>query len=98
MRLRDLVYYISRYPPVLQLGALIVVILITMGFIMHLVEPEMFPTVFDGVWFAIVTASTIGYGDTSPETVRGKAFAMVFIMFGAGFMTFYMAKLASSFV
>ncbi|MGB8000500.1 MAG: potassium channel family protein [Anaerobacillus sp.] len=98
MRLRDLVYYISRYPPVLQLGVLIVFILVSMGFIMHLVEPKVFPSVFDGVWFAIVTASTIGYGDTSPETLRGKAVAMVFIMFGAGFMTFYMAKLASSFV
>ncbi len=98
LRIRDLVYYISRYPPVLQLGALIVLILIAMGFVMHLVEPKMFPSVFDGVWFAIVTASTIGYGDTSPETIRGKSVAMVFIMFGAGFMTFYMAKLASSFV
>lgn len=98
LRFRNLVYYISRYPPILQLGVLTAFILISMGFIMHLVEPDMFPTVFDGVWFAIVTASTIGYGDTSPESVKGKAFAIVFIMFGAGFMTFYMAKLASTFV
>ncbi|MDQ0481057.1 potassium channel family protein [Guptibacillus hwajinpoensis] len=98
MRLRNLVYYISRYPPILQLGVLTAFILISMGFIMHLVEPDMFPTVFDGVWFAIVTASTIGYGDASPESVKGKAVAIVFIMFGAGFMTFYMAKLASTFV
>ncbi|TKD69249.1 potassium channel family protein [Pseudalkalibacillus hwajinpoensis] len=98
LRLRNLVYYISRYPPILQLGVLTALILISMGFIMHLVEPDMFPTVFDGVWFAIVTASTIGYGDASPESVKGKAIAIVFIMFGAGFMTFYMAKLASTFV
>ncbi|WP_347549019.1 potassium channel family protein [Pseudalkalibacillus hwajinpoensis] len=98
MRLRDVVYYISRYPPVLQLGVLIVLILIAMGFVMHTVEPKVFPSVFEGIWFAIVTASTIGYGDVSPETTAGKALAMVYIMFGAGFMTFYMARLASTFV
>ncbi|MCA0986582.1 potassium channel family protein [Guptibacillus algicola] len=98
MNFRDVIYYISRYPLILQLGFLIVLILSIMGFVMHLVEPEMFPNVFEGIWWAIVTASTIGYGDVSPETTLGKAFAMVFIMFGAGFMTFYMAKLASSFV
>lgn len=98
LNFRDVIYYISRYPLILQLGFLIVLILSIMGFVMHLLEPEIFPNVFEGIWWAIVTASTIGYGDVSPETVLGKSFAMVFIMFGAGFMTYYMAKLASSFV
>ncbi len=98
MNFRDVINYISRYPLILQLGFLIVFILCFMGFIMHLIEPEIFPNIFEGIWWAIVTASTIGYGDVSPESRLGKVVAMFFIMFGAGFMTFYMAKLASSFV
>jgi voltage-gated potassium channel len=33
----------------------------------------------DALWWAIVTASTVGYGDISPKTVEGRAIAGLLI-------------------
>ena len=47
--------------------------------IMHLVEgsvqPKNFGTIPDAMWWAIVTLSTIGYGDVVPVTAAGKLVA-----------------------
>jgi voltage-gated potassium channel len=43
-------------------------------------------TTWDGVWWAVVTMTTVGYGDLSPETDAGKAIAMVVMLVGIGFI------------
>jgi voltage-gated potassium channel len=54
--------------------------------IMHMVErhaqPERFGTIPDAMWWAIVTLSTIGYGDVVPATVLGRIVASVTIFVG----------------
>jgi voltage-gated potassium channel len=54
--------------------------------IMHMVErhaqPERFGTIPDAMWWAIVTLSTIGYGDVVPATVLGRIIASVTIFVG----------------
>ena len=59
-------------------------------------EPERFPTIFDGIWWSIITTSTIGYGDYVPGTIKGKILAMVLIFFGAGIVAAYFVAIASS--
>jgi len=39
---------------------------------------------FDALYYAIVTVSTVGYGDISPESVPGKVVAMILIVAGVG--------------
>ena len=41
-------------------------------------EPETFPTIFDGIWWAIITASTVGYGDYVPHSVLGRLTSLNF--------------------
>ena len=36
----------------------------------------------DAIYFSVVTLSTVGYGDFSPETTAGKIFTVVFIIVG----------------
>ena len=43
---------------------------------------EAFASIPDGMYWAIVTMSTVGYGDKVPHTVPGKAMAAVIILFG----------------
>jgi len=54
--------------------------------IMHLVEgsvqPKNFGTIPDAMWWAIVTLSTIGYGDVVPITAAGKLVAAFTVMAG----------------
>ncbi|EDL64322.1 YugO [Bacillus sp. SG-1] len=66
------------------------------GILIHLIEPGTFPTVFDGIWWAIITTSTVGYGDYVPLTTTGRIVAMLLILLGAGFLTTYFVTLATS--
>jgi len=50
---------------------------------------------FDSFWFIIVTMTTVGYGDRSPETVGGRAFGMVIMMIGVAMMGVVTGRIAS---
>ncbi len=38
----------------------------------------------DSIYFSVVTISTVGFGDFSPETAAGKIFTMIYILVGLG--------------
>lgn len=38
----------------------------------------------DALYFSIITLTTIGYGDFSPQTTAGKLFTIVYIIIGIG--------------
>ena len=38
----------------------------------------------DSIYFSIITLTTIGYGDFSPQTVEGKLFTIFYIIIGIG--------------
>jgi voltage-gated potassium channel len=71
------------------LGACLVILLcatLVAAAAMHLVEghiqPEKFGTIPEAMWWALVTLSTIGYGDVVPATGLGKMIASVTIIGG----------------
>ena len=56
-----------------------------MGAVMHLIEGHVnpgFPDIPHGIYWAIVTMTTVGYGDISPITVPGKFVAALMMVFG----------------
>jgi voltage-gated potassium channel len=57
-----------------------------------------FPRLWDGVWWAVVTVTTVGYGDLYPETVQGRLIGMVLMFVGIGFLSLLTAAVASRFV
>jgi voltage-gated potassium channel len=52
----------------------------------------------DGVWWAVVTASTVGYGDISPTTPWGRIIAVLLMLVGIGLMSTLAASITSYFV
>jgi voltage-gated potassium channel len=65
-------------------AVLLVVMLV--GTVMHLVEgPEHgFTSIPQSIYWAIVTMTTVGYGDIAPQTVLGQAIASVLMITGYG--------------
>lgn len=50
----------------------------------HAAQPEKFNSLFQGVWFAVQTVTTTGYGDIVPITTVGKICGMVIMMLSLG--------------
>jgi voltage-gated potassium channel len=52
-------------------------------------------TFIDGVWYAIVTITTVGYGDVVPASDGGRIFGVVLILFGVVFFSLVSANIAA---
>ncbi|MEN8810026.1 MAG: ion transporter [Flavobacteriales bacterium] len=50
-------------------------------------QPEVFSSIFHSFWWAIVTLTTVGYGDVYPITVGGKIFTFFVLIIGVGVVT-----------
>ena len=47
-------------------------------------QPDKFGSVFHGLWWAVVTLTTVGYGDVYPVTMGGRLFTFLILMIGMG--------------
>lgn len=83
-----------RLPLLLRILIIAFAFIICFGIAISFIEPETFLTIFDGVWWAIVTAATVGYGDLVPKTILGKVTGIFLILFGVGFVSTYFVTLA----
>lgn len=50
----------------------------------HQAQPEVFRSIFDCLWWAVATLTTVGYGDIYPITTGGRMFTFVVLMLGLG--------------
>lgn len=50
----------------------------------HAAQPKQISSVFDGLWWALITLTTVGYGDVFPVTIGGKIFTGIILLLGLG--------------
>ena len=55
-------------------------------------------SIWDGVWFALVTITTVGYGDIAPTTDSGRVIASIIMIVGIGFLAILTGAIAERFV
>jgi voltage-gated potassium channel len=60
-------------------------------------QPEVFASVPDAMWWAIVTMTTVGYGDMVPVTPLGKFVGGMIAIIGVGMVALPAGMLASGF-
>ena len=68
------------------------------GFVVTVIDKKDFPDFGTGVWWAIVTIATVGYGDVVPHTGWGRVVGSVVIVIGVTFVSFLIAIVTSYFV
>lgn len=71
----------------------IIVIVAVSSISLSLVEPNL--SLFDSLWWAIVTLTTVGYGDVTPVTIPGRFIAFIDMLVGIGVLTLLTATVAS---
>ena len=68
------------------------------GILMTVADHNNFPSIGSGLWWAVQTVTTVGYGDHVPATVAGRLVASLVMLVGIGFLTVITAAITSTFV
>ena len=82
------------------LGYMLFAITFTLGSIFYLLEfgiNAKLTSYLDAIYWALVTISTVGYGDISPVTELGKILSMFGIVFGIAMISFVTSVMVSAF-
>ena len=75
-----------------------IVITVAAGVLMTVVDHKGFPSIGSGLWWAVQTVTTVGYGDHVPETAAGQVMAAIVMLLGIGFVTVITASITGAFV
>lgn len=74
--------FVQQRQPLLAVLALAIVYVAVSALIIYNVEPDTFETFFDALYWAVVSLTTVGYGDLYPASLIGRIVAMVSSLMG----------------
>lgn len=81
---------------------IIVILTLSASLCMYSIEnaaqPEVFSDAFSGIWWAVMTILTVGYGEIYPITTLGKILALVITFLGVGMVAIPTAIISAGFV
>jgi voltage-gated potassium channel len=74
------------------------VIVLASGLLMRVLDHREYHNIFIGMWWAIQTVTTVGYGDVTPKAVAGRIVAAAVMLEGIAFVAIVTAAVTSTFV
>jgi voltage-gated potassium channel len=74
------------------------VITVAGGVLERFLDHREFHTIGKGLWFALQTVTTVGYGDVTPELKQGRIIAAVVMLAGIGFLAVITASVTATLV
>lgn len=101
MKKRKRLQFLIKSTPYLKPTIAFMFTFVLAGVIVFYIESgtnEQFENYIDGIWWAIITFSTTGYGDKFPITLGGRIVAVITIFLGVAGMSFLSGIFASVFV
>lgn len=92
-----------REPPSVRTAASVIVaatflVVVVGGVAMRVFDHEEYPNVWVGMWWAIQTVTTVGYGDVTPQEPAGRIVAVFVMLEGIALLTIVIAAITSTFV
>lgn len=92
-----------REPPSVRVAASVIVtatacVVVASGLLMTILDREEYPTIGEGLWWALQTVTTVGYGDTVPSQTAGRLVGLVVMLEGIAFIAIITALITSTFV
>lgn len=79
-------------------ASLVALIVVGSGIAVSETDPSRFPNPWRGVWWAMVTSTTVGYGDVVPSSPLGRIVAVCLMLVGIGFLSLLTASVAAKFM
>ena len=62
----------------------------------HEAQPEKYRNIFDSIWWAVISLTTVGFGDLYPVTTAGRLLTLAMVLTGMGIVAVPTALLASA--
>jgi voltage-gated potassium channel len=73
-------------------------ITVACGLLERFLDHQEYPTIGRGLWFALETVTTVGYGDVTPRLTQGRIIAAVLMLTAIGFLAVITASVTASLV
>ncbi len=80
------------------IAAFTVLVTVVGGILERVLDHQEYPTIGRGLWFALQTVTTVGYGDVTPERAVGRFIASVVMLSGIGFLAVITASVTATLV
>jgi voltage-gated potassium channel len=80
------------------IATLWILAIVVFGIVEHWVDPDSFGTIWEGMWWATQTVTTVGYGDAVPAQTAGKIIASVLMIGGLSLFAVITGAITSAFV
>ena len=75
-----------------------VLITVAGGILERVLDHHEYHTIGKGLWFALQTVTTVGYGDVTPKQANGRFIAAVVMLAGIGFLAVITASVTASLI
>ena len=99
-RLRDAVIMVKAELSVFLAATFLLLYVSSVGiyYCERAAQPDKFSSILDSLWWAVVTLTTIGYGDMYPITVGGRVFTSLISLIGIGIIAIPTGLITSAMV
>ena len=92
-----------REPPSVRTAARVIVtatavVVVGGGVLMRVLDHAEYSNIWVGMWWALQTVTTVGYGDVTPQHTSGRVVAVLVMLEGIAFLTIVIAAITSTFV
>jgi len=99
---RRVARFLTEPPSIREAAGVIVtataVVVVGAGFLITLVDEKEYSNLGVGLWWAVQTVTTVGYGDVAPSAVSGRIVAAAVMLYGIAFIAVVTALITSTFV